>query len=131
MKKLIMILAALSLVGCATAKRVPTFEEAVKDNPNLESGIYNRTNGENVAVTVTSMKARIAELEKQALDAQKEAEYYKKTNEELKYENIGLRARGNYQMTEQKPVIKGFDEKSNPIVEQTVVNREPAKVESK
>ena len=128
MKKLILLL-ALTMVGCASAPRVQTFEEAIKDNPNLESGIYNRTNGENVAVTVTSMKARIAELEKQVLDAHKEAEYYKKTNEELKYENIALRARGNYEMTEQRPVIKGFNEKNNPIVEQVVVNREPAKKE--
>jgi len=129
MKNIILTLLAVSLVGCASAPRVQTFEEAIRDNPNLESGIYNRTNGENVAVTVTSMKARIAELEKQVLDAHKEAEYYKKTNEELKYENIGLRARGNYQLTEQKPAIKGFDEKNNPIVEQVTVNREPAKVQ--
>lgn len=129
MKKYILIaLMAASFVGCATERRIPTFEEAVRENPNLESGIYNRTNGENVQVTVTSLKARITELEKQLLDAQKDAEYQKAQNEQLKYENIALRARGNYQLTETKPVIKGFDSNSNPVVEQQTVSREPAKV---
>jgi len=127
---LCMVLSLLS--ACASGpRRVPTFEEAVKETPNLESGIYNRTNGENVQVTVTSLKARIEELEKQLTDARKEGEFYKRTNEELKYENIGLRARGNYQLTEERPVVKGFDEKHNAIVEKTEVNREPAKVEDR
>lgn len=125
---IILAILAATLAGCATERRIPTFEEAVKENPNLESGIYNRTNGENVQVTVTSLKARITELEKQLLDAQKESEYYKAQNEQMKYENIALRARGNYEMTEQKPVIKGFDQKNDPIVEQETVNREPAKI---
>lgn len=128
MKKIILILALAGLAGCASEQRIPTFAEAVKENPNLESGIYNRTNGENVQVTVTSLKARITELEKQLLDAQKETEYVKAENEQLKYENIGLRARGNYQLTEQKPVITGFDNQNNPIVVQSTVNHEPPKV---
>lgn len=112
---LILCVAMTLLSACASGpRRVPTFEEAVKESPNLESGIYNRTNGENVQVTVTSLKARIEELEKQLTDAHKEAEYYKRTNEELKYENIALRARGNVQLSEK---IESRQPASAPVVE--------------
>lgn len=128
MRNILIMVIALMAVGCASAPRIQTFKEAISDNPNLESGIYNRTNGENVQVTVQSLKARIEELEKEKSDARKEADYYKRTNDELKHENMLLRVRGNYTMEREQPVLKGFDNRANPIVEKQIVNPEPQKL---
>ena len=117
------------LSGCAGTpyNKVHTFKEAVDERPDLESGIYNRENGENVEVSVKSLKAEIADLEKQLHDSQKETRYYKGQNDELEHENMLLRAKGNYTMEHEKPEITGWDRQSNPIVRKVRVNPEPAK----
>jgi hypothetical protein len=127
LKKLLIVLALSTLFGCAHERRIPTFKEAIDDNPNLESGIYNRTNGENVQVTVQSLKARIEELEKQLYDAHHETDYYKRQNDELQHENMTLRVRGNYQMERQSVNMQGFDNRNNPIYEKVTVPAEPPK----
>jgi hypothetical protein len=116
MKTLILIFTLGTLVSCSSTTKVKTFKEAIAENDTLESGIYNRPNGENVQVTVQSLKARIEELEKEKLDAIKEANYYKRTNDELKYENMTLRVRSNMEL-EKQPKVTGFDKDSNPITE--------------
>ena len=126
MKKLLILLAVVNLTACAHEQRVLTMREAVSDNPNLESGIYNRTNGENVQVTVTSLKAANEEMQKKLSDAQREVDYLKRTNEELKYENMALRVRGNVALTKEVVEVKGFDAKSNPVLEKKTVDVVPA-----
>lgn len=119
MRKILIVLTLFSmsfLFGCASERRIPTFKEAVAENPNLDSGIYNKSNGENVQVTVTSMKARIEELEKQLYDARHEADYYKRTNGELEHENLGIRVKGNYELDHETTEVEGFDARHNPIV---------------
>ena len=129
----VVIIAAFStasvLSGCAGTpyNKVHTFKEAVDERPDLESGIYNRENGENVEVSVKSLKAEIADLEKQLHDSQKETRYYKGQNDELEHENMLLRAKGNYTMEREQPEITGWDRQSNPIVRKVKVNPEPAK----
>lgn len=127
MKSLFAALIPLILVGCASAPRVQTFKEAINDNPNLESGIYNKTNGENVQVTVVSLRAKITELEKQNDDQAREILYLKQTQEQLRYENVVIRAKGNYSLEQETVKVKGFDKNSNPVTETVKVNPEPPK----
>lgn len=123
---LTIILTASTMTGCATANRVPTLKEATATG-DMESGIYNNTKMENVQVTVISLKARIEILEKELSDSRHETEYYKKMNDEIKYENLILRARGNYEIQKEVKTVKSFDEKANPVVETKTVNLEPPK----
>lgn len=127
MKTLILLPLMLMAVGCASAPRIQSFKEAVNDNPNLESGIYNKTNGENVQVTVVSLRARITELEKSSDDLARENLYLKQQMESLRYENVVLRAKGNYSLDQEKVKVLGFDKDSNPILGKEKVNPEPAK----
>lgn len=120
LRKILIVMALPLCFGCATERRVPTFKEAVAENPNLESGIYNRTNGENVQVTVQSLKAKIEELEKQLYDAHHETDYYKRQNDELQHENSILRVKGNYELERQSVNVEGFDASHNPIVTRSV-----------
>jgi hypothetical protein len=122
MKYLIFLFVSLFLVGCATSeRRIPTFKEAVAENPNLESGIYNKSNGENVQVTIVSLKAKIEELEKQLFDARHEKDYYKRQNDELQHENMALRVHGNYELEKQVTNVQGFDANHNAVFNKTTV----------
>ena len=125
--KVMFTLALLALApGCAHEQKVLTFKEAMSDSPNLESGVYNRTNGENVQVTVTSLKAANEELQKKVADLQHELDYYKRTNDEMKFENMALRVRGNVALTKEVVDVKGFDHNHDPILEKKTVEVVPA-----
>lgn len=127
MKTLLALLIPFVLVGCASAPRIQSFKEAVNDNPNLESGIYNKTNGENVQVTVVSLRGRITELEKSTDDLTRENIYLKQQMEQMRYEAVVLRAKGNYSLEQEKVKVVGFDAHSNPVTETVKVNPEPPK----
>lgn len=129
MKTLFLIPLVLMMAACSSAPRVQSFREAINDNPNLESGIYNRTNGENVQVTVTSLRGKITELEKSNDDLARENLYLKQQMESLRYENVVLRAKGNYSLEQEKVKVVGFDKDSNPIMGKEKVNPEPPKVQ--
>jgi hypothetical protein len=127
MKTVFSILGLVFLSSCASApsNRIPTFKEAVDQNPDLESGIYNKRNGENVAVEVTSLRAKLEEEQKKSYDAQREADYQKRTADQVQYENLLLRVKGNYKLEKQVNELQGFDGNKNPIVKQQTVNPEP------
>lgn len=129
MKYALFLIASVGLLlpACASQKsnRIPTFKEAVDNNPDLESGVYNKSNGENVDVQVMSMRAKIEEAEHKAYEAQREADYAKHSAEQVQYENLLLRARGNYKLEKQVNELQGFDRGGNPIIKQQTVNPEP------
>ena len=115
----LLVFGGLFLVSCSTDSRqkIKTVGEASRSGADIESGIYNRSNGENVQIIVQSLKSKIEELEKQKSDALRDLDYYKRTNEELKNENMLLRVRGNYKLEKESAKVKGFDKNGDPIVE--------------
>ena len=131
MQKSYLLLLLMILTSCATvdSRKVQSIQEAVKENPNIESGIYNNTHGENVQVNVQTLKARIVDIEKQNDDLSRERDYLKRTNEQLQYENLVLRTRGNYTLEREQSKVIGFDRNSDPLIVKEKVNPEPKKVQ--
>jgi hypothetical protein len=127
LRTLFLAIAGILTFSCSTEGRqkVKTVEEASRGGVDVESGIYTRSNGENVQVIVQSLKSKIEELEKQKSDALRDLDYYKRTNEELKNENMLLRVRGNYKLEKESSRIKGFDKNGDPIVEKEVKSQIP------
>lgn len=123
---LVLSIGALFIVsGCASKPpKVPTFEEAVKEG-DIESGWYTKKNRENVYVDVQAPRQKQEEAEKKAFDLQREADYAKRQNDQLQYENMLLRVRGNYKLEKEVNELQGFDNQNNPVIRQKTVNPEP------
>lgn len=120
MRKLVILL-ALALTGCATTDRVKTFKEAIEEqNGEIRNGVYLNTKGENVSVQAVNARTKIAELENALTDAQRQVEFHKRRAQELEFENLQLRARGNYELQKEQKQVNGFDKSNNPIVTTTV-----------
>jgi hypothetical protein len=124
MKLYITVILGMTLAGCASQQKVPTFDEAVK-NGDIESGWYTKKNRENVYVDVQAPRQKQEEAEKKAFEAQREADYQQRKAEALQNENMLLRARGNYKLEKQVNEVQGFDNQNNPIVKQKTVNEDP------
>jgi type IV pilus biogenesis protein CpaD/CtpE len=128
MRYLICGLIAAALTGCASSDKVRTFSEAVESDGEIRSGVYLNQKGENVAVTTVNARTRIAELENQLTDAQRQVEFYKRRTQEMELENLQLRARNNYELQKEVKQVVGFDKANNPIVQTTSVEQTPKKL---
>lgn len=123
--KLYFIITLFIISGCASKPpKVPTFEEAVKEG-DIESGWYTKKNRENVYVDVQAPRQKQEEAEKKAFDLQREADYAKRQNDQLQYENMLLRVRGNYKLEKEVNELQGFDNQNNPVIRQKTLNPEP------
>lgn len=124
------LMLAVVLTGCATTDRVKTFHEAIEEqNGEIRNGVYLNTKGENVAVQTVNARTRIAELENALTDAQRQVEFHKRRAQELELENLQLRARGNYELQREQKQVIGFDKANNPVVTTTVSDQTPKKRE--
>lgn len=128
MKTLGLLLVVL-LTGCAT-DRVRTFKEAIDEQGGeIRNGVYLNTKGENVSIQTVNARTRIAELENQLTEAQRQVEYHKRRAQEMELENLQLRARGNYELQREQRQVTGFDKANNPVVTTTVSDTTPKKRE--
>lgn len=124
--KLLVLTGILLASGCASSpQRIPSVQEATAGGADLETGIYNRRNGENVSVEVTSLREKVAKLEQQLSDSQRETNYYKNQSEQLQTENNLLRVRGNYKLEKTVNHLQGFDQNGKPQIQQQKINLEP------
>lgn len=125
MKLFITVIMVLCLTACATQQKVPSLKDAASQG-DIDSGFYNKKNGENVYVDVQSMRQKAEDAEKKAYEAQREADYNKLKAQQLQDENTLLRARGNYKLEKQVNEIQGFDNHNNPVVKQKTLDLDPA-----
>lgn len=128
MKYLISAILAMAVTSCSSTDKVKTFSEAVKDGGEIRSGVYLNERGENVAVTTVNTRTRIAELENQLTDMQRQVEFYKRRAQEMELENLQLRARNNYEIQKEVKQVTGFDKAGNPIVQTQTVEQTPKKL---
>ena len=110
--KLIALTGVLLTTACASnPQRIPSVQEATAGGTDLESGIYNRKNGENVSVEVTSLREKVSNLEQQLADSKRESNYYKDQNQQLQTENQLLRVKGNYKLEKNRESATGIRSK--------------------
>lgn len=119
--KITILCAMLFLTGCAgsSPQRIESVQTAAeRGDGDIESGIYNNEQNENLAVTVKTLQAEIFEQNQKVMRLEQEIQSEKLKNQALTHEQNVLRARAQVRERRNPASIKGWTPSGDPVLEQ-------------
>lgn len=108
------------LAGCAgsSQQRVESVQIAAeRGDGDIESGVYNNDQNENLAVTVKTLQAEIFEQNQKIMRLEQEIQSEKLKNQALTHEQNVLRARAQVREKRSPASIKGWTPNGDPMLE--------------